>query len=415
MIRRLIAALLCALALPATAQSLDPTTLSTAEKRALQTVLAYGGYYEGLVDGGWGAGSRAALVSQSGAAALTRASAAVLVEQWDGLRSLGGWDIRQVPGTRAALGLPWDFVTIPQPGRLESDIGLSVEITTSRFADAERLHRELFEDRASGTPYRVDRPNLLITSVFLPGGAIVYLRSQPRGGEWTHVRLQVAAADEPLMDAMAGSIYFDEVPQIGVPREGALRSFASVRGGAEPLPRPPVVQTPRNTGTSGIALTGFHVAERIVLTAGEALRGCTRPLIAGEPSRLLAQDGPRGVTVLERTVAGRDWLTLSPDRRPSGNERAIGIPAGGDGLRARTVDRRGQSGRTRLDGFDGLVGGPVVDATDRVTALVATLDRGGRLVDAEQIRRFLDGQGIAYETRSRPASAHAVVPVSCSG
>ena len=399
--------------LPARAQTLDPATLGAPEKRALQTILAYSGTYEALVDGGWGAGSRAAMVARTGQAVLTPASARMLVDQWDALRTLGGWDIRRIEGTRVSLGLPWALMRADGPGRVSSAGGVVAEVTTRSLAETETAHRRLSEDRGPGNQYLVRRDGRLVTSVFLPGGDIVYMRSQPGTGGYVTVRLQVRGPDEAVMDAMAGSIYFDETPAIGIPADSALRRFAGAPAPA-PAPALPRLEGGTPSATDGAVLSGFHVSPDIVLTSGPALRTCLRPTVSGRVADIVTRDVARGVTVLRSRTDAADWLSLAPGGQVQGSQRAIGIAAADGGLRAVAASQRGNSGRLDIAGFEGLTGGPVVDAADRVTGLVATQERGGRMASARDIRALLDSWGIGYGTGARAASARAIVPVACA-
>ncbi|WP_316014388.1 serine protease [Roseobacter sp. HKCCA0434] len=401
--------------LPLNAQTLDPADLPREELRAVQTLLAYSGEYNGLVDGDWGPNTRRSLEAATGRRVIDAPSAARFVSEWDALRVLGDWDIRRIGNSNVALGLPWGLMRNEGAGRFGSDSGISVELTRPTQAQADRAHRRLLDRAVEADPYTVRRSNRLITTATLDTGDIVYLRTQDDGTSLVSVRIQVRGADADIMNALAGSIYYGQMPEIGIGRDSALRRIAG--NAAPPRRRTTETSLPQVRETLDEvprAQSGFHVGPRTVLTSALLPRRCERIAVDGTRATLRHAGSDRGIAVLETRDDSPAWLAISPDA-PARRDalRAIGRPTDGGRVQAVAADLGEGRGRARFDGFDGLIGAPLVDADDRVVGMVRSLDARRSILTLDEIDELLDARDIAHDSFNAPSSSAAVVGVTC--
>lgn len=397
-------------------QEFDARLLTDQEKRLLQTGLAFGNVYNGLIDGAWGGGSQRALeqftVENGGSATfVTNADAVFAAMQAFSAINAEGWERQYisaldmsflVPTAVLVDGTPSEaFVNMNVSGR---SIGYSMTIDDGRAA--ERYHAYT-ANQAVGEVYTVRRPKLWITSARSADGVTLYTRSDLRGGVWSTLMISGRDRDAGALAAITGSIAPGYAPAIGI-SPGRLATGIEVlaRIMAEPEapklsptpapganvaranPAPQPSQSGSGTGfivtTSGHLLTNLHVVS-----------GCGTLTVDGHPATVLAEDAVFDLALLQvKALSGTEpaGFAASPARLNS-DVTVVGYPL--SGLLGGLNVTRGAVTSTKGIGGDGInmqisapvqpgnSGGPVVNGSGQVVGVAVA-----RLSDSYAIKSY---------------------------
>lgn len=435
----------------------EPSALDRPGTRILQAALALDRTYEGLLDGAWGSGSRAALEAATASgrpswgqvqAILARFEAARQADGWRGIwhRDTGVWHLRPDALLRREDG--------PAETRYLSDEGGLVILERRDRARPDALADAFEADaRAGAAPYRLERPDRLVFAAQMVGGRHVYLRSDRAGDTWeTHVvladeenrgRLQLiassfsrrqAAGVEPERSPVVASLLAGDASASAAPAPyeapvpsstdelvqrlllGALdrildraeereaRSPAA-RADTAPTSRRPVPPPPSDRDA-----LGFFVNTTDIVASANFVQGCDRLRRAGGADLArVAVDAASGVAVLAAPGRSGAWLPLAPGR-PARDSAVfvLGLNGGREGD-LRVVGGRvlgDDPGRGTLDATATLagrdqIGAPMVDDTGRVLGLwqdgQAGAGRSGTLA-ALRIAEVLERARVPFAT-----------------
>ncbi|MCE6959274.1 hypothetical protein LAZ40_09435 [Cereibacter sphaeroides] len=222
----------------------DASRLSPEEIRFVQSMLAFNGEYDGMIDGKWGPASQRGLQSfmkhmgLKGDPLLTIVMIRVAEHQqrfaadsWERVH-FGGFDIsflapdaiEQINVTPPGLA----FSTQAYPLIYGLDHGL--------WSQLGGTHEGLLEKAFPGTKtYTVRKPNLKITAVTTrldrikadaaPTEVVAYLRSDRHNGSWTTLFVMTGGESRGLISMVAGSVVPGRGEPIGLPPGGELDTF----------------------------------------------------------------------------------------------------------------------------------------------------------------------------------------------
>ena len=433
----------------------DPGRLTRAELRIVQAALAHAGTYDALLDGAWGAGSRAALAAyaaRQGGGTPNWRDLRGLLRRWESERRGAGWTGIWHSGERVWHLRPDAILERSDRNGEErwftEDGGLVVIARRSeRRPDA--VHLDVIADARSGTsPYRTQRDDRIITAARLRSGRQIYVRSDREGGVWlTHVivadaanemRLQLIASSfsrarrgdlAPAPDGLVARLIADitplpdpvapppAAPGGGETLEDALRGAlagalidllnrdededARDVPAAAPDPGPPARPSPE--------ATGVFVNTTDIVTTARMERTCdaveTR---GGERLRLLASAD--GIAVYARRGRMSDWIALAAETPGRGTEIEALAREPGTGrfsvARGRVLRDLAEEGLLLVDPVEGRDLGPsgtvLVTGDGRLIGILGP-PAGDGLADAVSaggVAAVLDGARIPFATRA---------------
>jgi S1-C subfamily serine protease len=306
------------------AQEFDARWLTEQEKRFLQVGLAFGNFYNGMIDGAWGTGSQRALersvLANGGSAIVTNVDAVmVAVEAYSALEA-EGWERQYnsamdmsflVPTSALVEGGPSDtFVNWNVRGR---SIGYSLTITDGTKG---ATFHEFTADQAVGEVYAVRKPLVWITSARTPDGRSLYTRSDYRGGAWSTIMIVAEDRDAGAFAAITGSIAPGYAPAIGISPgllESGINTLAAIVAGNDGASERANDQGPESGsgevgarpgiafGTGFLVSTGGHV-----MTNRHVVNRCTELSVDGHPATLLAEDATFDLALLKTDPTADD-------------------------------------------------------------------------------------------------------------
>lgn len=296
----------------------DARLLTEQEKRFLQVGLAFGTFYNGMIDGAWGPGSQRVLersvVANGGSEIVTNADAVLVALDAYSALEAEGWERQYNSGLDMSFLLPTSslteggpsdtFVNLNVRGR---SIGYSLAVTDGTAGA--RFH-QFTADQAVGEVYAVRKPLVWITSARTADGRSLYTRSDYRRGAWSTIMIAGTDRDAGAFAAITGSIAPGYAPAIGISPgllESGITTLAAILEATEDAPAPapdpgPAVGASGETGPrSGTAFgTGFLVStEGHVVTNRHVVDGCSTLAIDGRPARLLAADATFDLALLQ--------------------------------------------------------------------------------------------------------------------
>ncbi len=404
--------------------------LSGAERRRLQTALAWAGHYDGAIDGAIGPGTRGAMSGwqrANGHAAtgvMTTGQRRALLAAYEAV--LEGLDMRRVEDARAGItvAMPTALVAFDHyappvahyPARPGAEIPARV-LLISQAGGRDEL-RGLYEVMQTLEIVPREGPRSRSADAFSLTGrdAEIVSTTEMRlaDGHIKGFTLVWPAGDEPrrrrVMAAMRDSFRTDPGAVLPDAMDAAAGPGIDLLAGLE-VRRPALTRS------------GFYVSPRgEVLTTADAVADCARiTLDDGIAARVLRADDRTGMAVLapERALAPRRHARLAPDA-PRREARAIlaGYSFGGQLpapslTEGRLADPRGLDDEDHLHRYalparPGDAGGPVMDPGGAVLGMLAepgvagrSLPRGVALAsDADAIADLLTAAGL-----SRPAAA----------
>lgn len=208
-------------------------TLTSSEKRFLQTGLSLTGYYNGMLDGEWGNQSQAAIEEFAWIEfndTPRRSHSAALANQTSTLVQ-SGWQIRYVDRARISILAPGDDFERAGESRFFQnweDPASSVRYSFAWQPNAITLsfHRFTEEFSSGNHPiYEVRKPKLLVTRSVDAEGSVLYARSDLIVDTWATVMLSSNPEDANLLSTIASSIAVGGQPPLELPETGDLAGF----------------------------------------------------------------------------------------------------------------------------------------------------------------------------------------------
>lgn len=348
-----IAVLGAALAGPAAAsqerlfEEFDARPFDRTEKRLLQTALAAGGQYSGLLDGLWGRGSQAAIEAYArteyGSDAPLAIHAATLVIEFLDMVETRGWSDEHLGALGLSLALPLADLDPPEAEDggtrfWTRDGALTVLAMRHDRFDVEAWHAAGQRvNTRPGALYTLRDPARMVTSGELEDGRSFYSRSERVADGWSTVYLAAEPHERAALGLIAASIRPGPPRGWDLPPGGRLLEIVALTGrllvdldrdgtptpvGAGPAPAG-VAFDPLRTGT------GFYVGPRTLVTAAHVVAGCRRVARAdGAPLVLIAADSDLDLAVLHAAEPAPAWLGLSgtAETRLGQRIQALGYP-----------------------------------------------------------------------------------------
>jgi S1-C subfamily serine protease len=293
-------------------QEFDARRLTDQEKRLLQTGLAFGSYYNGMIDGAWGPASQRALeryaASNGGSPTFVTNAEAVLaaLETYTALEE-DGWERQYNSALDMSFLVPTGSLVAGEPSDVFANWnvdGKSIAYALAVRDGAETVgFHDFTEGEAIGDAYRVRQPLMWITSVRTREGWSLYTRSDYRRRSWSTIIIAAEDQDAGAFAAITGSIAPGYAPAIGISPgvlERGLTTIAAIieaeeegRGGSGAVPEPVTDAPPAKTGEGGAVGfgTGFVVSEAgHVLTNHHVIAGCGALTVGQSPAKILATD-----------------------------------------------------------------------------------------------------------------------------
>lgn len=419
----------------------DATRYSTDELRFLQLGLAEEGYYDGLLDGDWGALSERALAKYANDVTDDRPRdihAAGLALSAAGFVGKSDWEYRYFADLGLSLLIPSktlvkgatspDFLNYEMLG---SSLNYSFATGNQTFTD--RLHSYAldFNDVAQA-PYVVRREGLAITSATNRQGRALYVRSRYWKGRWSTVMISANSEDQGLLAVVSGSLSDDPEARLFLPDRGHLARLAALllqllpsegdgpaaNADAEPSGTPPGGSDAESAEVSG---TGFAVArDGLVLTNAHVIDGCSAIQVAGHSAVLLAESGKADLALLRTaSSATAEVARFSPDPAKLNEDVTVaGYPLAGflgginvtRGAVSSLSGIRGDTTRMQITApvQPGNSGGPVLSIEGEVLGIVVSKLDALKVADAigdipqnvnfavrgEVAVRFLEANGV---------------------
>lgn len=302
----------------------DPAEMTDAERRAVQGALAQTGDYIGLVDGKWGPMSDSALgdwASRQGHAIPPRlGDIGYLLQSFSQRLTDERWRVVYLDWVGYSVGIPNTVFSEPPSGpsgvMRAMDGSLEFLWTTTSPREASQLHRSALDRAASvPPPEHFDTPNLAVTSVALPDGGRIYVRTVPGVGGSLTFRIRSTAPRNDILRLMAATLIVGRAPDLTVPEDGVLAAtmqtlptpqFATRSRDPDPAPQPPLVSAPRNSGTA------FFVNANTLVTSYHATARCQGIVLGdGTPARRIAADRQTDLALLVAPGTERSWLVVN--------------------------------------------------------------------------------------------------------
>lgn len=400
--------------------------LTQADKRFLQTALAFEGHYIGLLDGAWGPLSQSALERYSlrefGTGAEDWHMAALAFGFFE-IYERDGWEMRHFDGLGMSMLHPFSAVVIDPPSdnfvnwrHINSSLSFSVGVHAT--TTAQRLHDYAVAAHNSPTElYSMRRRAVAVTRATRADSGVLYVRSNYINGAWSTIMLSVNGRDVPILNAVAASISVGYAPPISVTVGGKLESVI-LRTAALVSEQAEADQTGRDTssGTLGnepapvqqtSSGTGFVVSrEGHILTNAHVVKGCTALKFDGHSAEVVAVSDDFDLALLHSSDwQGSSIATFSPSpARLNSDVTVVGYPLVGI-LSGLNVTRGSVSSQM---GFGGQVGGM------QITAPVQPGNSGGPVLaeDGEVVGVVvgkLNAQFVADETGDIPQNVNFAI------
>ncbi len=404
--------------------------LTGAERRRLQTALAWAGHYDGAIDGAIGPGTRAAMSAwqraggHAATGVMTAAQRADLVSAWRAV--LDGLEMRAVTDTPAGITveMPTTLVAFdrhaPPFAHYAARDGAEPSarvILISREGGRDDL-RGLFDAMQTLEVVPREGERSLSSDAFAITGRgddiVSHTEARLEGGAIKGFTLVWPAGDEArrtrVVDEMSASFTADPArvlpDTMGAPGED---QSVDLMAGLE-------IRSP------ALARSGFYVSRRgDVLTTAAAVAGCDRITLGGDVEASVTRvDEAAGLALLSpaRDLAPRDFGALAGGVPRLGSEAVLsGFSYGGDlGAPSLTSGQvaalRGPDGEAHLRRYalaarPGDAGGPVMDPAGAVMGMLAEPPAQGRSLpgdvalaaDTDAIRDLMTAAGVSPATR----------------
>ena len=412
-------------AAPAVAQNYDDLFrdfradgLTYADKRFLQTALAFEGHYNGLLDGDWGRLSQTALNAYARAEFGTGAEdwhMAALAFRFMDIFERDGWAIRHFDGLEMSMLYPYR-AAVSEPSSVyfvnwrhaNSSLAYSTGIHTRDTV--QRLHDYTYDSHVrAAPPYTVRRRDFVITSAETAGGGILYTRSNYIDGAWHTVMLSAERRDVPILNAVAASISVGWADPVTITPDGKLdrvirQATALLAEDVPPADQPEAPAAPSSSGSTG---TGFVVSDQgHVLTNEHVVAGCRTLAYDGRPASVVAASEEFDLAIIAvGSLDPQAVARFSPTpARLNSDVTVVGYPLS-DILTGLNVTRGAVSSQM---GFGGAVGGM------QITAPVQPGNSGGPVIAADGevvgvVVSKLDAQVVADEVGDIPQNVNFAI------
>ncbi|MBL9046915.1 MAG: trypsin-like peptidase domain-containing protein [Tabrizicola sp.] len=388
----------------------DARLLTDAEKRFLQTGLAFANVYNGMIDGAWGSGSQRALesyeVSSGRSEFVTNADVVLFALETFDIFDQYGWERQYNSGLDMSFLVP--TIGFRSGGTSENLVNMELagsslgySLTIGDGWQVQSLH-DYTTEQGQGRAYQVRRETVWITSARTPSGVTLYTRSDYRQGFWSTIMLSANDVDAGFLAAVSGSIQPGYAPSIrlspGVLSTG-IETMAGILGvgsaetanaSAGQAVAASVDQGPDSNPTDQpIAFgTGFLVSSNgDFLTNNHVVEGCSGLTIDGVPATLIAKDEAFDLALLRVSPPPPDTPAAFAEKpaRLNSDVTVIGYPliellGGINVTRGAVTSLKGMGGDSVMIQISAPVqpgnsGGPVVNAAGQVVGVVvAKLD-----------------------------------------
>lgn len=396
----------------------DSSSLSKADKRFLQTALAFEGDYTGLLDGAWGRLSQGAMERYSRREYGTTSEdwhMAMLAYNFLSNWSENGWGMQFFPSLGLSLLIPKDAVIVDPPSKhlvnfRHAKSSLAISVGVHRTETASRLHDfTLSESNHSREPYVVRKDSLAVSSVTKLDGSVLYTRSDYVNGTWSTVMLSANRSDADILGAVSSSIqkghaqpiYFTEGGHLNKTIERTNELLAAMEREETQPEEPRTATAPRRSegeqqGPLGSQGSGFFVSgQGHVLTNAHVVETCTRFTVDEESATLLGRSKAFDLALLKTEMSkGKTFARFSPSPPQLNSDvTAVGFPYSGL-LGGLNVTRGAVSALQGLGGDESTIqisapvqtgnsGGPLLGPTGEVVGVVVSK------LDAEVISEVL--------------------------
>lgn len=328
----------------------DSNALTQADKRFLQTALAFEGDYIGLLDGAWGR------LSQSAMERYSRREYGTVSEDWHMAMlaygffsnwSENGWGIEYFPNLGLSLLIPKEAVVIDPPSEYFANLrhtksSLSISTGVHRTETAARFHEfTLSEASRTMDPYVVRKDGLAVTSIIKPDGSALYTRSDFVDGTWSTIMLSANRYDANVLGAVSSSIQKGYAPPIIFSQNGHLENIirqtnellaAMEREGDKLEEQREPRTTPQPQGGKSSQGSGFFVSDQgHVLTNAHVVETCSRFTVDGESAALVGQSKTFDLALLKTELPkGKTFARFSPSPPQLNSDvTAVGFPYSG--------------------------------------------------------------------------------------
>jgi len=377
--------------------------LTTDETRFLQTALAFGGYYNGLLDGAWGPRSQRALNAYSQREfemAPSDVHMATLALDLLGRIESEGWERRYFDALGMTILFPTKAV-VSDPAteafvnwrHRNSSLSYSVGLHDRQRAQSVHDYVADWND-VHEAPYTVRRHDFAVTSARNRSGGTLYARSNFVNGSWSTVLLSADRADQGLLSAVSASLAVGRAPPLRITEDGHLeRTVLATLEMFEDMSDDDgtaAVSTPvPETGETGPARngsgTGFFVSESgHVLTNAHVIDGCRDIRIGNEQAEVIARSDAFDLALVQATAAHAKSVAVfaTGPARLNSDVTVAGYPYA-DILGGFNVTRGSVSGLKGLAGAEtqfqitapiqpGNSGGPVMGPRGNVVGVVVS-------------------------------------------
>ena len=299
-------------------------TLPETDRRAIQEALIWTGDYKGAVDGGYGRGTRTAMIAWARRMGLpdeglldTRARATLLAAA-NGAKAAVGFAATPDPKSGAAVALPLKILTRRIDTKtgsrwLSGDGAMVMEtwLLKEQEANLPALFDQLKDSNATRrVTYKVLRPDFFVVTAEL-------------GGSDQYIRFARGVA-EGVPELRGYSIVYPK----------NLENVAmAVANGFDPFPAPmpvqpaaPVVQNAPQPATPPAPPRMALRATAVVVQADMAVSvigACNNPRIAGRSARLIRKDEARGLALFEARGLGARPIASATASGEAGAEALV--------------------------------------------------------------------------------------------
>jgi len=279
-------------------------TLPETDRRALQEALIWTGDYKGAVDGGYGRGTRTAMIAWARRMGLpddglldTRARASLLAAA-NGAKAAVGFATTPDPKSGAAVALPLKILTRRIDTKtgsrwLSGDGAMALEtwLLKEQEANLPALFDQLKDPNASRrVTYKVLRPEFFVVTAEMANGD-------------QYIRFARGLADGAPVLRGYSIVYPKNLENVAM----------AVANGFDPFPAPmpvqpaaPVVQAPQPTTPPAPPRMALRATAVVVQAdmAVSVIGACANPRIAGRPARLIRKDEASGLALFEARGLG---------------------------------------------------------------------------------------------------------------
>lgn len=396
--------------------------LSRADKRFLQTALAFEGHYNGLLDGSWGPLSQKAFEEysrQEFGSAVEDWHMATLAFSFFDIYERDGWSVRYLDSLGMSILHPFRAVQNDASSEYFSNwqhknSSLAYSAGIHQLETTSQFHEYTWNSHSSSTePYSLRQNNLAITTAMRSDGGVLYTRSNYINGAWSTVMLSANRRDVPILNAVAGSITVGRSEKILFSENGKLAQVIrkAIDYVETELPDPsskPQVSSNQpseipqhSSGTGFVVSAGGHV-----LTNSHVIEGCSLLKFDGKRAAVVANSVDLDLALLRvEGWDGKEIATFSPSpARLNSDVTVVGYPLAGI-LMGLNVTRGSVSSQM---GFGGEVTGM------QITAPVQSGNSGGPVLapDGEVVGVVvskLNAQVVADATGDMPQNVNFAI------